>query len=249
MNQNLLVNKKCLITGGSRGLGLSMAKEFARQGARHIAITYSKNDLDAENAVRELKELDVELLTFKGLVFDRTHSLQVMKELNQQWGGLDILVNNAGSLQVLPVSLIEEADWDRAMNVNAKGAFLFSQAALRSMIKQKSGSILNIGTFSSERVIDVPIPYAAAKAALRGLTESMSKEVGRYNIRVNLIAPGALNGGVSQLLPQYRLQEYIKNCALSRVGTLDEIAKMAALIVSDRSAFVSGTKLVLDGGV
>ena len=114
------------------------------------------------------------------------------------WGGIDVLVNNAGINQVLPIALLEEADWDAVMDVNVKGAYLFSRAALKPMIRARRGHILNIGSFASERMIEAPVHYAAAKSALRGFTEALAREVGRYNIQVNLLAPGLLDAGLSR---------------------------------------------------
>lgn len=244
-----LKGKRGLITGATRGLGLAIAKEFVRQGMKQIAITYEKNKRDADNAQKILTDLGATPLIFQGSVSDNEHVKSTIKTLTTEWGGLDILVNNAGIMQILPLALIEEKDWDLVMNVNVKGTFLFSQAVLRTMIKAKAGAILNIGTFSSERVIESPPHYAASKSALRGLTESMAKEVGKYNIRVNLLAPGALNEGIGRMMPAHRLQDYINNSSLKRDGTVEETAKMAAFLVSDQASFVTGTKLVLDGGV
>jgi 3-oxoacyl-[acyl-carrier protein] reductase len=245
---DLLKNKRCLITGGSRGLGRALAIEFAKQGAR-VAFTYSRNDLDAEVTTQALKEVGVEPLVLKGSVSDSAHVTQVYKKLMEVWGGIDVLVNNAGIMQVLPLALLEEKDWDLMMSVNVKGAFLMSHTMLRAMIRQKSGSILNIGTFASERVIETPIHYAASKSALRGMTEALAREVGRYGIRVNLLAPGGLNEGVMTSLPEHRIKEFISQNPLGRLGGTDELARFAAFLVSDRNTFMAGAKVVVDGGV
>lgn len=244
----MLEGKRCLVTGGTRGLGLAISLGLARHGAR-VAITYKNDEASAEEAQKSLKEIGDEPLVFKGSVADSAHVRSTVDAVVKTWGGIDVLVNNAAITQVLPISLLEEADWDQVMNVNVKGVYLFSRAVLRHMIRARKGCILNIGNFASERIIEAPIHYAASKSALRGLTEALAREVGRYAIRVNLLAPGLAEVGMAQGLPQHRQREYVQQCPAGRLARPDEIAEMAAFMVSDETSFMSGTKLVLDGGL
>lgn len=248
MSKGRLKGKRCLVTGGSRGLGLAVCREFARQGAK-TAFTFSKNVADAAEARKMIAEAGAEPLSFQGSVTDPAHAKDAVAALNQAWGGIDILVNNAGPTQILPIALLDEADWDAVMDTNVKGAYLFSRAALKSMIRSRNGHILNIGTFASERVIEAPIHYAAAKSALRGMTEALAREVGRYNIKVNLVAPGLLDSGLARMLPRHRLEEYLSQCPLGRLGTTEEMAEAIAFLVSDENSFMTGAKLAFDGGL
>jgi 3-oxoacyl-[acyl-carrier protein] reductase len=248
MKKPRLDGKRCLVTGGSRGLGLAMGRAFARAGAK-VAFTFSKNVDDAAEARRLIAEVGAEPLTFQGSVSDAKHVQDTVAELTRTWGGIDVLVNNAGPTQILPVALLEEADWDAVMNTNVKGAYLFSRAALKPMIRARGGHIVNIGTFASERVVEAPIHYAAAKSALRGLTEALAREVGRYNIKVNLVAPGLLDVGLAKILPRHRVEEYLSQCPLGRLGTVEEVAESMVFLVSDENSFMTGAKLVFDGGL
>ncbi len=243
-----LTGKRCLVTGGTRGLGLAIACALARAGAR-VAITYRRNVEDAEAARVALVALGVEPLVFQGAVADAAHVKATVAALTQAWGGVDVLVNNAGGTQILPIALLEEADWDEVVDASAKGTYLWSRACLRSMIRARSGVILNIGSFASERVIEAPIHYAAAKAAVRGLTEAMAREVGRYGIRVNLLAPGMLDVGMTLALPRHRVDEYLSQCPTGRLGHADELAAWAVFLASDAARFVTGAKIAVDGGV
>ena len=243
-----LEGKRCLITGGSRGLGRAMCLAFARAGAE-IAFTYSRNDDDAETTRAALAELGVEAQIFRGSVADAAHARETIAALVESWGGLDVLVNNAGLTQVLPIGLLEEEDWDQVMDTCAKGAYLFSRAALKPMIRARKGHILSIGSFASERIIEAPAHYAAAKAALRGFTEALAREVGRYNIAVNMLSPGLLDVGLAQMLPRHRIEEYLGQCPTGRLGTAAEIAELATFLVSDENSFMAGAKLVADGGL
>jgi len=244
----LLEGKRCIVTGGTRGLGLSMSVALARHGAR-VALTYKQDDASAEEAVKLVGGAGESPLLFKGSVADSAHVRSTVDSVVKAWGGIDVLVNNAAMTQVLPISLLEEADWDQVMSVNVKGVYLFSRAVLRYMIRVRKGNILNIGNFASERIIEAPIHYAASKSALRGLTEALAREVGRYSIRVNLLAPGLSEVGMSRGLPQHRLREYVQQCPMGRLARPEEIAEMAAFLVSDSSSFMTGSKVVLDGGL
>lgn len=243
-----LDGKRCLITGGSRGLGRAMAEAFTREGAR-VAFTFRSNADDAEEAREALRKLGAEPLVFQGSVADSKHANHVVTSLNKAWGGLDILVNNAGIQQVMPIALLEETDWDEMINVNLKGAFLFSRAALRGMIRQKRGHILCVGAFSSERMIESPVHYAAAKSGLRGLVDALAREVGRHNVQVNLLAPGLLDVGMGKMLLPHRLSEYTAQSAMGRLGTAAELAEAALFLVSEENTFMTGAKVVLDGGL
>jgi 3-oxoacyl-[acyl-carrier protein] reductase len=244
----LLSGKRCLVTGGSRGLGLALCEAFARHGAR-VALTYKSDDASAAEAARRIGALGEAPRVFKGSVADSAHVRATVEAIVAEWGGIDVLVNNAAITQVLPISLLEEADWDQVMAVNVKGVYLYSRAVLRHMIKKRAGQILNIGNFASERIIESPIHYAASKSALRGLTEALAREVGRYNVKVNLLAPGLLEVGMAQGLPQHRQREYLDKCPMGRLGKPEEIAEMAAFLVSDENTFMTGGKVVLDGGL
>lgn len=243
-----LEGKRCLITGGSRGLGRAMGEAFASEGAK-VAFTYSQDDADAEEARAAVRAHGFDPLVFKGSVADARHVTATVKAVGEAWGGVDVLVNNAALTQILPIALIDEEDFDLVMDVNVKGAFLFSRAVLRSMIRARRGVILNVGNFATDRPIEAPVHYAASKAALRGLTEALAREVGRYDIRVSLLAPGLLTTGLGAMLPQHRVEEYLGQCALGRLATAEEMARVAVFLVSDESAFTTAAKVIVDGGV
>src|SRR4029079_12070449 len=141
-------------------------------------------------------------------------------------GKIDILVNNAGYGQVVPLALMEETDWDDMLDTHVKGAFLTTQAVLRVMVRERYGRIINVGSLAGVKMMQAPVHYATAKAALKGFTESLAKEIGRYGITVNCVAPGVLDEGVSNNLPKARLDDYLRHCALGRLGTSDDVAEV-----------------------
>jgi NAD(P)-dependent dehydrogenase (short-subunit alcohol dehydrogenase family) len=238
----ILAGKRILVTGGSRGLGQAMVRVFAEHGAK-VAFTYTRDEQGAQ-ATSEAAQAR----GFKVSVLDAPATEAMLRELETGWGGIDVLVNNAGVSQNLPIALLEEEDWDRVMDTNVKGTFLTSRAVLRGMIRRKKGGvILNVGSLAGTRMLDAPVHYCASKAAVNGLTQAMAKEVARYGVRVLCLAPGLLEDGVGRNLPEHRLADYLKHCALGRVGTLEEVAQLAAFLVSDANGYMSGETVLMDG--
>jgi 3-oxoacyl-[acyl-carrier protein] reductase len=246
--QQRLKGQVCLVTGGSRGLGRALSLAFAEQGAK-VAFTYRQNTVEAERTLELLRGLGADVLVFQGNVSDSAHVQATVKAVVAEWGQVDVLVNNAAVTQVVPLALLEEDEWDEVVSTTLKGAYLFSRAVLRVMIRRKRGHILNIGAFSSERIVESPLHFAAAKSGLRGMTEALALDVGRHGILVNLLAPGLLDVGLGQMLLPHRISEYTEQCALGRVGTAAELAELAVFLVSSDNTFMTGAKLVADGGL
>jgi len=241
----ILAGSTALITGGSRGLGRALVGTFAAAGAR-VAFSYARDDAGAHTTIAAAGGA---AKAFRVSVLDVAGTAAMIDEIEREWGAIDILVNNAGVSQNLPLALMEEDDWDRVMDVNVKGTFLTSRAVLRGMIRRKRGVVLNIGSLVSVRMMDAPVHYCASKAAIKGLSEALAKEVARYGIRVLCLAPGLLEDGVSRNLPDYRLADYLRHCSLGRLGSLEEVARSAAFLVSDANSYMSGETVVIDGGL
>jgi len=244
----LLDGRVALVTGGSRGLGRAICVALARHGAS-VAFNYSKSDDEAAETLAAVRATGARGGAVQVAVLDKPGRSAMVKTLEREAGIVDVLVNNAGVSQVLPLALMEEDDWDRVMDVHVKGAFLATQAVLRGMIRLERGRLVNLGSLAGAKMIPAPVHYCTAKAALKGFTEGVAKEVGRYGITVNCLAPGVLDEGVSQHIPENRLEEYLRHCALGRPGKVEEIAELAAFLVSDRNSYMNGATLVVDGGV
>ncbi len=243
-----LLEKKCiLITGGSRGLGQAFCSYFQEQGAE-VIFTFSSDQANADRTLLVLKQSGARARSYKTSVLDTVGLKSMVQEIEEEFGAIDILVNNAGVSQALPIALMEESDWDQVMDVNVKGLYCVSRAVIPGMIRRKKGIILNIGSLAGEHLIASPVHYAASKAAVRGFTEALSKELDRYNIRINNLAPGLLDEGVAQNVPEYKVEDYLKNVSLHRRGKLDEIARLAAFLISDRNTYMNGATLLADGG-
>jgi 3-oxoacyl-[acyl-carrier protein] reductase len=244
----LLDGRVVMVTGGSRGLGRAMVTVFAREGAR-LAFNYASSEPDAAATVAAVEAAGGVARAYKCSVTDRLGLRAMVKQVEEAVGPIDTLVNNAGTGQVLPLALMEEEDWDKMMDVHVKGAFLSTHAVLRGMIKRKRGTILNVTSLAGVRMIKAPVHYSTAKAALRGFTESLAKEIGKYGIVVNAIAPGLLDEGVADNIPADNKADYIQNCAMGRVGTCAEVAELAAFLISSRNSYMSGATILADGGL
>jgi len=239
-----LGGKRILVTGGSRGLGREFCSTFTEAGAQ-VAFTWLQN----AEAAAETQQLCGEAQAFQVSVTDVKATREMVRSLEEGWGGIDVLVNNAAVTQNLPVALMEEEDWDLVMDTNVKGVFLTSRTVLPGMMRRKAGLILNLSSLAGVRMIESPAHYYTSKAAIKGLSEVMAKEVARHNIRVLTLAPGLLEGGVGQNLPDYKLEDYLKHNALGRVGTFREVAELAAFLISDENSYMNGETVLIDGGV
>lgn len=261
---------RALVTGGSRGLGRAIAVALGRAGAR-VALTWTRDEAAARTALEAVRAAqgwnaagakgnadanasgiattDDRARAYRVSVTDLAATQVMVKELERDWGGLTALVNNAAISQTLPLALLEPQDWDRMMEVNVKGAFFTSKAVLQGMIRRRAGVIVNIGSIAGVRMIEAPIHYVTSKAAIKGMTEALAKEVVRYGVRVNAVAPGLLEGGIGAQLPEHRRRDYIDNAALRRAGRFDEIAEMVAFLLSDEASYMTGETIVMDGGL
>jgi NAD(P)-dependent dehydrogenase (short-subunit alcohol dehydrogenase family) len=244
----LLDGRVAIVTGGGRGLGRAICTALAADGA-DVAFNYLRDADAAAATVRAIEATGRRAWAHQVSVLDRAGLRAMTAAVVAAAGSIDILVNNAGHGQVVPLALMEEEDWDRMLDTHVKGAFLVTQSVLRTMIKQRYGRILNVSSLAGVKMLEAPVHYSTAKAALKGFTESLAKEIGRYGITVNCVAPGVLDEGVSDHLPTARREEYLRHCALRRVGRLDEAAAVIAFLASERTSYMNGATVVVDGGV
>lgn len=244
----MLEGRTALVTGGSGTIGAALVRCLAGYGAR-VAFTFHSEEAKARALEQELDSQEKPVKAYPLNVTDGPASLALAERVAQELGPVDILLNNAGITQIMPFALIEEEDWDRTLDVNVKGMFLVTKAFIRGMIRQRRGAIVNLGSLAGMRVLEVPVHYATAKSAVVGFTLALAREMSRYNIRVNAIVPGLLEGGVSTHVPDKQREDYLQHCTLGRAGKPEEVAELAAFLASDRASYINAQAIHIDGGI
>lgn len=244
----LLEGKTALITGAARGIGKAIALKFASEGAN---VAFTDLNID-ENAQATEKEISAFGVTGKGYAsnaasFDDTK--KVVDEIVKDFGRIDILVNNAGITKDGLMMRMTEQQWDMVINVNLKSAFNFIHAVTPIMMRQKSGSIINMSSVVGVSGNAGQSNYSASKAGMIGLAKSMAQEIGSRNIRVNAIAPGFIITDMTGTLPEEVRKQWAERIPLRRGGTPEDVANTALFLASDLSSYVSGQVINVCGGM
>lgn len=243
-----LKNKTVIISGATRGIGRAIAFELAGEGA-HISFNYLKSDNEAMALEKEIKDLGVNAKSYKVDIKDYNAVKSWVDDTKELFGGIDIVVNNAGIIKDKALALMEPYDWQEVINTNLDGTFNLTRAAIVTLIKQKSGVIINIASVSGIVGIPRQTNYSASKAGIIGFTKSLAKEVAPYNIRVNAVAPGFIETDMLNDLKDEYKQRILKQIPLMRLGRPAEIAKAVKFLVSDDAGYITGHTVVIDGGI
>ena len=244
----LLEGKVALITGAARGIGKAIALKFAAEGA-DIAFPDLVINETAEETVRELESCGRKVRAYASNAADFEETHKVVENVFADFGRIDILVNNAGITKDGLMLKMTESQWDAVIAVNLKSAFNFIHACNPIMMRQKSGSIINMSSVVGVHGNASQCNYAASKAGLIALAKSIGQEMGRKGIRANAIAPGFIDTPMTQELPQEVRNEWIQRIPLRRGGKVEDIANVAVFLASDLSSYVTGQVIQVDGGM
>lgn len=237
-----------MITGAARGIGKAIALKFAAEGA-DIAFTDLVINETAEETVRELESCGRKVRAYASNAADFEETHKVVENVFADFGRIDILVNNAGITKDGLMLKMTESQWDAVIAVNLKSAFNFIHACNPIMMRQKSGSIINMSSVVGVHGNASQCNYAASKAGLIALAKSIGQEMGRKGIRANAIAPGFIDTPMTQELPQEVRNEWIQRIPLRRGGKVEDIANVAVFLASDLSSYVTGQVIQVDGGM
>ncbi|MEN8224522.1 MAG: 3-oxoacyl-[acyl-carrier-protein] reductase [Bacteroidota bacterium] len=244
----LLEGKTALITGASRGIGKAIALKYAEEGA-NIAFSDLNRDENMETLEKELNDRGVKGVGYSSDASSLEQSEKLVADVLKDFGQVDILVNNAGITRDGLLMRMEEKDWDIIMAVNLKSVFNLTKAIQRSMLKQRSGSIINMSSVVGVNGNGGQSNYSASKAGIIGFTKSIAKELGSRSIRCNAIAPGFIETEMTAALQDDVREQWIQGIPLRRGGKPEDVADVCTFLASDLSSYVTGQVLSVCGGM
>jgi len=239
--------KVAIVTGASRGIGRSIALSLAAEGARIVAVDMVPEGVEALAA--EIKAMAGEAIAVQGNVTVAADAERMIDAAVAAFGRVDILVNNAGITRDALLLRMKDEDWDAVLTVNLKGAFLCSRAAAKVMSKQRYGRIINIASIVGQMGNAGQANYCASKAGLLGLTKSNARELAKRNVTVNAVAPGFIATDMTEALPEKVKLELAAQIPMERLGSADDIANAVLFLAAERSAYITGQVLGVNGGM
>ena len=243
----LLEGKVALITGGTRGIGRAIALRFAEAGA-DVAFTYRKGSEEAAEVVAAIEQMGRRVKGYMSDAADFEAAEQVVRDVVAEFGRIDVLVNNAGIAQIAMMQDVSDSDWRRMIDTNLSAAFYVSREVVPCMIRRGHGAVVHIGSMWGKTGASCEVAYSAAKAGIRGLTQSMAKELGPSGIRVNCVEPGVIDTEMNATLDEGTRSLLMDETPLCRLGLPAEIASAVVFLAGEDASFITGQILGVDGG-
>lgn len=234
-----------IVTGASRGIGREIAKTLTRAGIQVVA-NYNKSEQKAKKLKEELKNENMDIDIFKADVSKREEAKALVTYTLNKYGRIDVLINNAGIAQFKEFTQITDAEWNKMIDTNLNSVFIMSQEVLKNMIHNKNGCIINISSIWGLVGSSCEVHYSTAKAGINGMTKALAKELGPSNIRVNSIAPGAIDTDMNADLSTEELKQLEKDTPLGKIGKPEDIAKCVKWLIED--TFTTGQIISINGG-
>lgn len=243
-----LLGKVAIITGGSRGIGRAIVERLATEGA-NVVFTYTRASAEVDSLLQRLREMGRKSMALQADANSLEKAKDVVSETEQAFGHIDILVNNAGITRDAPLMLMKEEDWQDVIDVNLTGIFNYTRSVVLKMFRQGSGKIVNVSSFSGVFGAVGQCNYSASKAGIIGFTKSLAREVARYNIQVNAVAPGFVETAMVDQLAERTKREMLKSIPLQRFGKPEEIAGTVYFLVSRDASYITGQVIGINGGL
>lgn len=243
-----LTDKVALVTGASRGIGRAIALLMAKQGA-DVVVNYSGSEGAAQETVDVILAMGRKAIKIKANVGNAEEVAAMVDEAHTTFGRIDILVNNAGITRDGLLMRMKDSDWDDVININLKGVYLMTKAVSKIMMKQRSGKIVNMTSVVGVTGNAGQANYSASKAGVIGFTKTCAKELASRGITVNAIAPGFIHTDMTDVLPDKVKDAMVHTIPLGRMAEPDEVAAVAAFLVSDMSSYITGQVINVDGGM
>jgi 3-oxoacyl-[acyl-carrier protein] reductase len=244
----LLEGKVALITGASRGIGEAIAKKYAEQGA-HIAFTFLSSEQRARSLENDLRSNSGKVQAFRSNAASFSEAEKLVQDVIAEFGRIDIVVNNAGITRDNLLLRITEDQWDEVIDTNLKSVYNITKQVIKPMMKQRSGSIINMSSVVGVSGNPGQSNYAASKAGIIGFSKSIAQEMGSRNIRCNAIAPGFIETEMTDTLSDEVKKEFMKSIPMGRYGTAEEVANLCLFLGSDLSTYINGQVIHICGGL
>jgi len=243
-----LEGRVSLVTGASRGIGKAIALKLASLGSK-VAVNYREREAEANSVIEAIAgQGGGEAMAIKADVADTEAVKAMVEQVTDRWGTIDILVNNAGITRDTLVLRMGDKDWDEVIDTNLRGAYLCTKFALRSMIRQRRGRIINISSIAGVMGNPGQSNYAASKGGLIAFTKSVAREIGSRNITVNAVAPGFIATEMTDKLPSERKESVLAIIPLQRFGEPEDVAELVAFLASEKAGYITGQVICIDGG-
>jgi 3-oxoacyl-[acyl-carrier protein] reductase len=242
-----LAGRTAVVTGGTRGIGLAIARALAEDGASVVVSGRDAGRL--ESAVKEVETLGASALGVAADQSKREDCDRLVDAAKERFGRVDVLVNNAGITRDQLLVRMKDDDWDQVLDTNLRGVFLMTRAVAKSMMRQKSGRIINIASTAGAMGNPGQVNYSAAKAGVIGFTKAAARELAHWNILVNAVAPGLIETDMAAAIPAEAREALLQQVPLKRVGAAREVAEMVRFLAGDGAAYVTGQTIHVNGGL